>query len=164
MRPLSNSRLRRGDLERWLECMKATTLFSALTVLSLALVNPLCAEEKKAPVAAETAKAKEKVVTPDEAEKLLKENPGMTVLDVRSPEEFAEGHIKGAVNADVNGDDFQKKVAALDQSKPVLVHCQAGRRSARAIEEMGSKVKFPTIYHLNSGFKGWSAAKKPVEK
>ena len=153
-----------GKVEHWLSLMKAITLFSALLALNLALVSPLSAEEKKAAAAGETAKAKEKVVTPDEAEKLLKETPGITVLDVRSPEEFAEGHIKGAVNADVNGDDFQKKVAALDQSKPVLVHCQAGRRSARAIEEMGGKVKFPTVYHLNSGFKGWKEAKKPVEK
>jgi phage shock protein E len=143
--------------------MKASSLLSVLVVLGLASTGSLVAEEKKAP-ASETAKAKEKLVTPDEAEKLLKENPGVTVLDVRSPEEFAEGHIKGAVNADVNGDDFEKKVAALDQSKPVLVHCQAGRRSARAIEEMGSKVKFPTVYHLNSGFKGWKDAKKPVAK
>jgi phage shock protein E len=144
--------------------MKASSLLSVLAVLGLVSIGSLVAEEKKAPVAGETAKTKEKVVTPDEAEKLLKENPGVTVLDVRSPEEFAEGHIKGAVNADVNGDDFQKKVAALDQSKPVLIHCQAGRRSARAIEEMGNKVKFPTVYHLNSGFKGWKDANKPVTK
>jgi phage shock protein E len=144
--------------------MKASSLLSVLVVLGLVSIGSLVAEEKKAPAAGETAKTKEKVVTPDEAEKLLKENPGVTVLDVRSPEEFAEGHIKGAVNADVNGDDFQKKVAALDQSKPVLIHCQAGRRSARAIEEMGNKVKFPTVYHLNSGFKGWKDANKPVAK
>ena len=76
----------------------------------------------------------------------------------------AEGHIKGAVNVDINGDDFAKKVAALDQSKPILIHCQSGARSSRALEEMGSKVKFPTIYHLKSGIKGWQAAEKPVTK
>jgi rhodanese-related sulfurtransferase len=144
--------------------MKASSFLSALVVVGLASVGSLAADEKKAPTAGETAKAKEKLVTPDEAEKLLKENPGVTVLDVRTPEEFAEGHIKGAVNADINGDDFEKKIAALDQSKPVLIHCQAGGRSSRAIEEMGGKVKFPQIYHLKSGFKGWKAAEKPVAK
>ena len=144
--------------------MKTSSFLTVLLVLGLVSVGSLAAEEKKAPAAEKTAKATEKLVTPDEAEKLLKENPGVTVLDVRTPEEFAEGHIKGAVNADVNGDDFEKKVAALDQTKPVLIHCQAGGRSSRAIEEMGNKVKFPTIYHLKSGFKGWKAAEKPVTK
>src|SRR5688572_14241889 len=102
--------------------MKATLLLSTFVGLSLGFITPLRAEEKK-PATAETAKAKEKLVSPDEAEKLLKENPGITVLDVRTPEEFSEGHIKGAVNADINGDDFQKQVESLDQSKPVLIHC-----------------------------------------
>ena len=118
--------------------MKTSSFLSVLLVVGLVSVGSIVAEEKKAPASGETAKTKEKLVTPDEAEKLLKENPAVTVLDVRTPEEFAEGHIKGAVNADVNGDDFEKKVAALDQSKPVLIHCQAGGRSSRAIEEMGS--------------------------
>ena len=127
---------------------------------------PCLAQEPAAPPsrqAAKPANAEAKNVTPDEAAKLIAENPNLTILDVRTPEEFQEGHIKGAVNVDINGDDFEKKVAALDQTKPVLVHCEAGGRSARAIGELEGKVKFPQVYHLKSGFKGWKNAKKPVE-
>ena len=127
-----------------------------------AFVQPGCGEDKKP--AAETAKGKSKDVSPDEAEKLIKENPGIIILDVRSPEEFAEGHIKGAKNVNVHDAGFEKQVAGLDQTKPVIVHCGSGRRSTEALEEMGNKVKFPQIYHLNDGFRAWKAAGKPVEK
>jgi phage shock protein E len=104
-----------------------------------------------------------KVITPDEAEKLLKETPGITILDVRTPEEFDHQHIKGAVNINVFDTEFEKQVLALDQTKPVILHCQSGRRSTQALEELGNKVKFPTIYHMNGGFKAWKDAKKPIE-
>ena len=102
-------------------------------------------------------------MTPDEAEKLLAENPGMIVLDVRTPEEFEHEHIKGAVNVNLFDTDFDAAVAALDQTKPVLVHCQAGRRSSQALLDLAGKVKFAKVYHLSSGIKGWKDAKKPVE-
>jgi len=151
-----------GEAFAFVGGMKALVVFSVAAFLVGAVVQPLGAEEKKAAV--ETAKAKSKDVSPDEAEKLLKENPGMTILDVRSPEEFAEGHIKGAVNVNVHEADFEKQVAKLDQTKPVMVHCGSGRRSTEALEEMGDKVKFPQIYHLNQGFRAWKAAGKPVEQ
>ena len=85
------------------------------------------------------------------------------VLDVRTPEEFEAAHIAGAINLDVNSPDFAKKVAALDKEKAYLVHCAAGRRSARACEEM-TKLNFSKLYNLTPGFKGWQKAGKPVEK
>lgn len=104
-----------------------------------------------------------KIVTPDEAEKLIAETPGLIVLDVRTPEEFDHEHIKGAVNANVFDPEFQKLVEALDQTKPVLVHCQAGGRSTQALMELKGKTKFPQVYHLKTGMKGWKDAKKPIE-
>jgi rhodanese-related sulfurtransferase len=151
-----------GEAFAFVGGMKAFVVFSVAVLMVGAMAQPVFAEEKKA--AAETAKGKSKDVSPDEAEKLMKENPGMTILDVRTPEEFAEGHIKGAVNVNVHEADFEKQVAKLDQTKPVMVHCGSGRRSTEALEEMGDKVKFPQIYHLNNGFRAWKAAGKPVEK
>ncbi len=115
------------------------------------------------PAASTVAKVEAKDVTPDEAEKLLAENPGMIVLDVRTPEEFEHEHIKGAVNVNLFDTDFDAAVAALDQTKPVLVHCQAGRRSSQALLDLAGKVKFAKVYHLSGGIKGWKDAKKPVE-
>jgi len=85
------------------------------------------------------------------------------VLDVRTPEEFAKGHIAGAINLDFNAPDFQKKVAELDKSKTYLVHCAGGVRSAKACTLM-DKIAFTNIINLEPGFRAWEKAGKPVEK
>ncbi|MEA3209821.1 MAG: hypothetical protein QOE70_2878 [Chthoniobacter sp.] len=132
------------------------TLLLLLTALTLA-ARPVCADEAKPVAPAGTVKN----VTPDEAEKLLKEHPKTVVLDVRTPEEFAAGHIAGAKNIDFRGDDFAKKVAALDPTKPILVHCAGGGRSTQSLPYLKDK---KVVYHLNDGFKAWEKAGKPVEK
>lgn len=58
------------------------------------------------------------------------------VLDVRTPEEFAEGHLAGAQNIDVSADDFDEQVAQLDADEPIVVYCRTGNRSAEAVERM----------------------------
>ncbi len=85
------------------------------------------------------------------------------VLDVRTEKEFAAGHIPGAVNLDVIGADFDKKIAELDKKRTYLVHCEAGVRSARACDKMAAK-GFENLIDLAPGFRGWRQAGKPVEK
>lgn len=102
-----------------------------------------------------------KNVSPDDAAKLLKDHPKIVVLDVRTPEEFAAGHIAGAKNVDFQAADFAAKVAALDKKQTYLVHCAAGGRSGKTLEKMKG---FTAVYHLNEGFKAWEKAGKPVEK
>ncbi len=99
----------------------------------------------------------------EKAAQLLAGDPTITVIDVRTPEEFAEGHLKGAVNLDFNADDFEEKVSKLDPSKPYLVHCAAGGRSGQSME-LFEKFKFSRIFHLESGYRAWVEAGKPVEK
>ena len=102
-------------------------------------------------------------VTPDEVEKLMKSEPKPLIIDVRTAEEFANGHIAGAKNIDINDPAFAKKVAALDQKAPVIVHCAAGRRGAKALPTF-SHEQFPAVYHMNGGLNAWKAAGKPIEK
>jgi rhodanese-related sulfurtransferase len=134
-----------------------------LFLAALALcAGSLRAEDSKPAPAAATA-AVEKNVTPDEAEKLLKKNPNIVILDVRTADEFKGGHIPGAKNLDIMSPDFATQLAALDKNKTYLVHCAAGSRSARACKAMDAQ-KFTSIYHLNEGFRAWVNAGKPVEK
>ncbi|SKB06406.1 Rhodanese-related sulfurtransferase [Prosthecobacter debontii] len=105
---------------------------------------------------------KVKDVTPDEAEKLISKSE-VTVLDVRTEEEFKEGHIKGAKNVDIMSKDFAQKLAQLDKTKPVLVHCQAGGRSTRSLPKL-EQAGFNEIYHLKGGMSEWQEKGKPVEK
>ncbi|MES2707488.1 MAG: rhodanese-like domain-containing protein [Verrucomicrobiota bacterium] len=87
----------------------------------------------------------------------------ITVIDVRTPEEFAAGHLKGAKNVDFNEDDFEKKLSTLDRNKTYLVHCAAGGRSTRSLKLL-DKLGFKSVIHLDEGYKGWTAAGLPVEK
>ena len=82
------------------------------------------------------------------------------MLDVRTAKEFAENHIPGAVNLDVNAKDFEQKAADLDKDQTYLVHCAAGVRSVRACDKM-EKLQFTHLYNLLGGFEGWRHANKP---
>jgi rhodanese-related sulfurtransferase len=61
-----------------------------------------------------------------------------TVIDVRTPQEFAAGHLEGARNVDVEAADFASKIASLDKGAPYLVYCHSGRRSAIAAAQMAT--------------------------
>ena len=137
---------------------------TSLALLAVALLtSALCAEDTPHVAAVTVPAGVAKNVSPDEAEKLLKDNPKVIVLDVRTPEEFAKGHIAGAKNVDFKAADFAEKVAALDKGKTYLVHCAAGGRSSKTLDAMKDK-NFAALYHLNEGFKAWEKAGKPVEK
>lgn len=58
------------------------------------------------------------------------------IIDVRTPEEFAAGHLKGAVLIDIKDSSFDSKIAALDPDAAYIVYCRSGNRSAQAVERM----------------------------
>lgn len=58
------------------------------------------------------------------------------IIDVRTPKEFAEGHIEGAVNIDLSSETFGESIAALDMSDSYGVYCRSGNRSAQAVAQM----------------------------
>jgi rhodanese-related sulfurtransferase len=97
-----------------------------------------------------------------EAAKLVQEKK-VAVLDVRTPEEFKEGHIEGAKNVDFKAADFADKLKSLDKSQPYLVHCRAGGRSTGSLEVL-KELGFEKIFHLDEGIMGWEEANLPVVK
>lgn len=62
--------------------------------------------------------------------------PGAVLLDVRRPDEFAVGHLPGAINIDVTSPDFAQRVATLDKAQPTYVYCRSGARSATAARQL----------------------------
>ena len=96
-----------------------------------------------------------------EAAKLKNSVPNLQVLDVRTAEEFAAGHLEGAINMDALRPDFATKLKGLDLEQPLLVHCAVGGRSRKAVQVM-DKLGFKKIYHLNGGFNAWVNAKQEV--
>ncbi len=88
-------------------------------------------------------------------------SPGVTVIDVRTPEEYASGHIEGAVNYNVEGADFPAQVGGLDPAATYAVYCRSGNRSQVAVAAM-SQAGVNGIYELQSGIVGWQDAGFPV--
>lgn len=85
------------------------------------------------------------------------------VLDVRTPAEYAEGHIPGALNIDVLGDGFESKCQkALDKERTVAVYCRSGKRSKKAAEILTGKGF--DIIELNTGFSGWNGPRTVPEE
>jgi thioredoxin len=83
------------------------------------------------------------------------------ILDVRSAEEFQNGHIEGAVNADINSPSFQQTASTLEKEKTVFVYCLSGARSASAagqLKEMG----FTKIVNLTGGMLAWQSSDLPI--
>lgn len=101
-------------------------------------------------------------VDPAGAEKLVTEKK-VVVIDVRTPKEFAAGHIKGAKLIDFTGADFAGKLGELDRNQEYLVHCATGGRSTKSLAVF-KKLGFKEVAHLDGGFEAWKAAGEPVEK
>lgn len=98
-----------------------------------------------------------------EAYRLIKADANIAILDVRTAKEFADGHVAGAVNIDVNQTDFAQKIDELDRSKTYIVYCRSGRRSRKAVCIMAAK-GFKNLYNVSDGFVGWNKNGLPFEK
>lgn len=79
---------------------------------------------------------------------------GVVTVDVRTRDEFNQGHIAGAVNIDVETDTFKNEVLKLDKSKTYAVYCQSGRRSGIATAQM-QKLGFSHLFNLQNGLSDW---------
>jgi rhodanese-related sulfurtransferase len=90
----------------------------------------------------------------DEAEKLLKTEQDIIVLDVRTPEETQHGVINNAMVLDFYDPQFQSEIEQLDKTNTYLVYCAAGGRSADASKIMAEK-GFKKVYNLSGGYRAW---------
>ena len=106
--------------------------------------------------------AQNAVLTVDAFDQKLKNSPGVQLVDVRTPREYAAGHLKGALNYDYNGSEFEKQIARLDKTRPVMVYCAVGGRSAGAAARLRA-LRFPQVYDMRGGFNAWKSSGKPPE-
>lgn len=98
----------------------------------------------------------------DEFQTLIAD-PSVQLLDVRTQEEFDEGHISGALLVDVNDSAFvENALAVIDRHRPVAVYCRSGRRSARAASQLANQGL--TVTNLNGGVIAWQDNGKTLVK
>ena len=102
--------------------------------------------------------------TPAESATFLAEPAdGLVVLDVRTPDEFASGHLADAVNVDFYEPDFRDRLADLDRDVPYFVYCRSGNRSGTTVEQMKG-LGFTEVYELAGGLEAWSGAGYDTER
>ena len=108
-----------------------------------------------------TAQNKEQieVVSVAEVSQALQQENKIQLVDVRTPEEYAEGKIADAININVLGDDFMTEIEKLDKEKPVYIYCKSGKRSSMAAKKM-SELGFVKIYDLNGGITSWETKRE----
>ncbi len=101
-------------------------------------------------------------VSADEAATLQEDAPeGTVVLDVRTPEEFAGGHLEGAVMVDFYAPDFADQLAQLDGNTPYLLYCRSGNRSGQTLTLM-RQMGFTDVTEIDGGIVAWQEAGHPV--
>lgn len=74
---------------------------------------------------------------------------GVTIIDVRTPQEFASGHLAGSINIDFTASDFDQKIATLNPASKYIVYCRSGNRSAQALVRMQG-LGFSNVVDLGS--------------
>ena len=116
------------------------------------------------PVPTETRHAETPLITQSGLlARLGAKDPDLMVLDVRTPAEFAAGHVPGARN--VSHDELPARLAELApfKHKTVVLYCRSGRRTGIAAQTLGS-AGFTKLLHLEGDFLAWEAAKQPQER
>jgi rhodanese-related sulfurtransferase len=91
---------------------------------------------------------------------MLDQHDGI-IIDVRTPEEYRTGYIKGAINIDFRADDFKDRIGKLDKTKTYYIYCEIGGRSAQAGDYMVQQ-GFCRVVMLERGLRQWKAGGFPL--
>lgn len=109
-----------------------------------------------------TAAAGIRVVAAEQAAATIADPPDdLVILDVRTQEEFDEGHIEGAVMLDFSRDDFAEELATFDPDVPYVLYCRSGNRS-QGTREIMAELGFADVEDIDGGIVGWREAGLPV--
>lgn len=101
-------------------------------------------------------------VTVVDADRLLElQSAGAIVIDVRSPEEVAEGKIPGAINIPLS-ENMASDITDIKKDQAVIVYCRSGMRSTNASEIL-KKAGYKVIYNYKGSMNDWQSKKKPIE-
>ena len=93
------------------------------------------------------------------AQKLLRENAKVYLLDVRTPAEYSEVRLEGAHLIPI--DKLLSRIAEIPKDRPILVYCAVGSRSSQVAEYLAGH-GYPSVYNLNGGIWAWKLRKFPV--
>ena len=148
---------------------KLTTLAISLALVATACSGGSNSTEKQAtgPDSPDAQPANDqaagiRLVTAQEGAEIQNNPPeDLVILDVRTPEEFAAGHLEGAIMVDFYSQDFADRIAELDPDVPYLLYCNSGNRSGQTVpllEELG----FNDVADVDGGIQAWLSNDLPT--
>lgn len=100
------------------------------------------------------------VVTPTE---FKEKSVNQTIIDIRTPQEFSEGHIEGAVNINYFDNNFLDQIAKYEKNQPIFIYCRSGNRTTAASKKIAD-FGFTKIYDLEGGILYWMKNNNEVIK
>lgn len=118
-------------------------IFNILVAASIALMSCGNAEQQQ-------------LLNPKEFKAAIAENKNAPIVDVRTPQEFENGHIDQAVNIDFNSPQFEEQIQQFDKNQPIYIYCQGGGRSAGAAVKM-KELGFTQVYDMKGGMVAWNS-------
>ncbi len=155
----------RNDPSRLLQSRHALAALLVAGAMSVACTTLATAGEPAATTTASAPAPAAAAVAPMSQEALLEHQSShpdhLFVLDVRTPQEYAEGHVPGAVN--VPQDQLASRLAEVPKDKDVVIYCKSGRRAALAADVLAAN-GYSRLSHLEGDMNAWVAKGRPVEK
>jgi phage shock protein E len=132
----------------------------AAAILAVAAIAGMSACSSDAPASSRASSASGQHMAANDFSTAMKA-PGTIVLDVRTPAEYAIGHLAQAQNIDIEASDFANQIAALDKNATYAVYCRSGNRSGTALEQM-TAAGFTHVYDLAGGIGAWQNMGRPM--
>ena len=124
------------------------------------LLLTFCKTDSSSSTDTASADTTEKIVRKDisvtEAHDWLQSDNAPILLDVRTPEEYSEGHIEGATLIDYNDSSFDSEIDKLDKDATYLIYCRSGGRSGKAVHKMIG-TGFKDVTNMEGGYNAWSS-------
>ena len=132
----------------------------AATVLAVAAITGMSACSSTTPASSPASSAAGQHMAASDFSTAMRQ-PGTIVLDVRTPAEYASGHLAQAKNIDIEASDFANRIAVLDKNATYAVYCRSGNRSGTALEQM-TAAGFTHVYDLAGGIDAWQSMGGPM--
>ncbi|REE80713.1 rhodanese-related sulfurtransferase [Lutibacter oceani] len=136
--------------------MKATLKLSLLIFISILNIN--CNNKQSSKSDAQLGKIIQ-ISTAEFKEKSINQ----TIIDIRTPQEYKQGYIEGAVNINYFDSSFLDQVSKFDKSKPIFIYCRSGNRTSSASKKL-LKLGFTEVYDLQGGIISWARDKNKIIK
>lgn len=133
------------------------TILKTVLIIFISVLNLNCKTE---PSNSATQRGKVILVSPAD---FKEKSQNQTIIDIRTPQEYRQGHLKNAVNINLFDRAFLEEIDKLDKSKPVFIYCRTGNRTSSASKKM-LNLGFQQVYDLKGGISNWVRSKNEIEK